>query len=1125
VTIGEQKQDAEEYGDLPDDLRGQLAGRDLKGRKLSGLSFRGLDLSGVQLEGALLVGADLRDCGLSSANLSRANLTKALLDGADLSGADLTGAELSQARLRGAVLERTILHQTVLQGSEAQNSSWKEADIRGGDWSGIRLSGAGFHRVQLVDVNLKSARLDGVQIDDSDIVRVRLESAVMSGVRVVDSTLEDVDFRESTLEEAQLCFANFERVDFRGAALANVEFESVAFRACRFEDVEAKSASFVRCSGLRISTLDRLRSAGADVTLPLVLRLWRALAGVRGGRLALAVLLIGLVAMLGHRVYVRLSEAPESDAEAEFLLEVDEATRQEWLALRERYENEPDSRHEILVEMSKRFERLGFNEEAEQRLRDAVLQVPLSDEYKPVRFELQKLLAGLLIRQGNFPAAKMVAEELIAQVDDPKAMAAGREILSEALLGEGQELIASKEYDLAFDGARLLIDSASWPEQQAFGYLLMAQARLGMGDPEGALRELAVLTAHFGRSPDGSVPLRMETAKLLVELGEVSAALALLQGLAESLPAEQRAEAELLRANIFMASGNRAMAIRTYEGMLERYQDFPLICGQARQARQSALKAGPDPGTERMQLEVLSQEVDPELALEGLLGLARMELKSEDPQKAVARYEGILERYADRPDLTFSVTLELASLYLSQGATSEAVLVLEAAERSSDVAERTIELRESLADVWLGAGQYGKAREILQRTLQEHAEEPSYVARTQLQIAGVLDRAGEVEEAQGLYRRVALADLDPLMSAAGFFGEATLLRRIGRPSEALPLMDQALVAIPDRSSFRGIVAVERAELLVELGRGSVGEIESMLAEARDVGFDLDQPRAFAELLLLLAAEMQEEGRGEDALRIYQRVGDSGEAAADLPLRQASLEGQVAALVALGRKEQAATLLDEAQKGDVNGSDADDRCAARMGVARGRSETGDVEKMVAEFGDILESCGSARFLVENLSVMSDLLVEAGVREKAVELLSATRDRADTPTGRQSAELELGRLGSVEDLEASSNGPDPALASLARVAQADLFASEGRLAEAEPLWAQVIGDPGVEPVPRSLALLGLAQLEMARGRGEIARSHLTQLRELSSDSWILEQADDIEGRMASAEAEGRAAPEPE
>jgi hypothetical protein len=258
--------------------------------------------------------------------------------------------------------------------------------------------------------------------------------------------------------------------------------------------------------------------------------------------------------------------------------------------------------------------------------------------------------------------------------------------------------------------------------------------------------------------------------------------------------------------------------------------------------------------------------------------------------------------------------------------------------------------------------------------------------------------------------------------------------------------------------------------------------------------------------------MQAETRHEDALRIYQRVGASGDAAADPALRQASLEGSVAALVALGRRDQADALLDQAEVREMSGTEAGDSCDARMSLARGRVETGEVEGMAIVFASILDTCSSPRFLVENLSIMADMLVEAGVEDKAAELLIAARDTSETPAGRQAAELELGRLGSLADLKAAAKGPDPALAALALVARAEILVGEGRLAEAEPLWIHVADDPAVEPVPKGLALLGLAQLEVARGNRAEAQARLEELRRLTSDPWLLGRADGLAGELA-------------
>ena len=147
-------------------------------------------------------------------------------------------------------------------------------------------------------------------------------------------------------------------------------------------------------------------------------------------------------------------------------------------------------------------------------------------------------------------------------------------------------------------------------------------------------------------------------------------------------------------------------------------------------------------------------------------------------------------------------------------------------------------------------------------------------------------------------------------------------------------------------------------------------------------------------------------------------------------------------------------------------------------------------------------------------MSDILQSSSAKEEVQLILSELKKELSEGVGRQAAELELGRLGSLDDLEAASGGPDPALAALALVAQGEHLAAEGRLAEAEPLWLRVHQDPAGEPVPKGLALLGLAGLEVARGDAVEAQAYLAELRGLTTDPWFLQEAAGIDEDLAAA-----------
>ncbi len=1051
----------------PDDLRGDLAAAQLQGRDLRNLNLRGRDLSGAHLEGALLAGADLRDVGLANANLSGADLAGARLDGADLSGTDLTRADLSGAILDGATLERAILHDTRLAGARVHNAAWQETDAAEGDWTGADLRGSSFGKVDFRDLDLRGAVLSGVRVDDSDWSRLRLSVAWLDQVRITDSAFKDVEVRGAHLDGAEIRFANFDRVDFEGAALAQTRFESVAFKACTWADVNAPGLTLVRCAGLPGRDLNTLREAGAEIGLPLPARLWRALGELPGGRVA-AVLLLVLAAAVAVQQLAGSGEDREVDAGDEgneLLALADDATQERWADLEAKYEAEPARRITTLTEMAALLEGLALLDQAEERLHEA---------------------AGL------------------ARLDPAVPNTAPSVALGAFLLRHGR-------HDEAFDVARQAIDEAASPEDQLLGYLLMARTKMLAGDGDGALVELSTVTSTL---PSSAAPARtwVQAARALEEMGEVSAALSLLHSLPDAAPRADRAEIQLARADLLARTGSSDAAVAAYDEVVGGFSDFPLIVSRARESRTSALSGRPDPDTERQQLRVLTEAEDPELAIQGHLGLARLEMRLEAPDAAQGHYERAIERFGERPGMTVPVRRELAQLHLSAGRTADAIAVLDAVVGKLEDADATMDVREDLARAYEASGDYDRARAIVGASIEEFAEDPELATRARLGVAGIADKQGDLSEARRLYQAVAEADVDPSMTAAALFGEATLLRRTGKPADALPLMDQAMEVLPTAHPMRGSVAVERAETLVELGKGSVADLESMLGEARDAGLEQAQPGAYGELLLLLADQLLAEERGEDALGVYQRVAGSPGAVEDPGLKHAATEGQVAALMALGRKEQADSLLENLGVSQMSSGEASENCDARMTLARGRADTGEWDAASEGFKELLGECRSALFLVVNLPVMADLLADAGRADEARGMLTELRDSELGAVGKQAAELELGRLGSVVDLEGALEGPDRALASLARIERGEQLAAEGRLAEAEPLWQAVLDDEASEPIPRSLAMLGLARLELARNKPMAARGHLEEAKLLAADEWIVEQAERLLAEIA-------------
>ena len=435
--------------------------------------------------------------------------------------------------------------------------------------------------------------------------------------------------------------------------------------------------------------------------------------------------------------------------------------------------------------------------------------------------------------------------------------------------------------------------------------------------------------------------------------------------------------------------------------------------------------------------------------------------------------------------------------------------------------EWRVDLRETLADLLVTEGNFAAAASALEETLREYPADPEVRARTHLRLASIADASGAVEEALDLYELVGAAAVEPGMTAAAYFGRATLLRRVGRSDDALPEMDRAFELLPARHALRGRIAVERAEVLVELGRGSVAELESMLAEARAGGVPAELPVVYAELLVLLAAALRDAGRHEDALSLFRRVVDSPAATEEPSLRQVGTEGAVTALVALGRRGEAEAMLQATTPVGLSGGEAGEDCEARRSLVRGQAEVGDFRAVAADLEALFSRCRSPRFLVASLPEAADMLVDGGLPGEARRILQQVEAADIGPIGQQAVALELGRMGDVQELERAMKGPDPALAALARVERARSLAEQGRLAEAEPLWQAVLNDPSAEPIPRSLALLGMGRLEAARGSASSARMHLQAALSSTQEAWIrAEVAEQLE-----ALKRGPDAPSPE
>jgi len=1037
---------------------GRMVGIGLAGADLRGQDLRGRMLGGAVLDGAKLDGADLRDAGLEGTSLIGASMRGVRLDGAGLHKTILQDADLSEACLDGADFEGVVLDGAKLDGATARDTQWRDARAVGGSWSRIDLTGSSMTGCTLSDVSLAEAVLEGTKFRDSTWDDVTADGLKARNLSMLDCTIGALRGKDVDLRGAVVRFADAGDLRLPDVRIDDALFESVAFRGrALFRGVSGSGARFVRCAGLDEATVEVLRAGGARVPLPLMRRAARAFRAVPGLRWILLAAALGAGAWFAVQATTGRDAAPGGTPEVDLEQMAEEDVRR-YHALQKKLEEEPAKRKDTLISMGELFSSAGHYKAAETAYREAVT-LAQSGELEPDLTPLMSL---------------------------------------------GDVLVRAERYDAAVAFSRELDQAGASPREVAVGNLVLSWTLAARGDPQRAAEALLPVQTYFGAYPSGTPKLRIHAAAQYEKLGDPGRALQLLEDIPDSVSMVDRAEIALARAAIFGRLGNLATALAAYDGVVESFPDLQLVVARARDERARLLASEPDPVTLEAGLAALARSDVPRIALQGDLGLARLFMRNGERERAFGRYLLIHEKFSDRPDKILPATRELASLYWAAGDMAAALELLRRGEERCELDEHRVQLREDIAGRLQQQGDWEGAGAALQRIHDEYPDNAVFRARATLAQAGIADKRGLFAEAVDLYRAVARAHVDSGMTAAAFFGQATLMRRRGDLEGALPLMDAALDALPKQHTMRGAIAIERSELLMEMGAGSPAELQAMLSEARDAGLEDEQPSAYTHLLLYLAQALAGAERHDDALQTFQRVGDSVAAADDPSLKHAAVEGQVAALMALGRKDQADALLDRTPLSAMTSGEAADTCLAQMSLARGRLDSGQAISAAELFTAVFATCRSPRFLVAELPAAADLLVEGGRVEDALAILRSVRDGDVPEVGRQAAELELGRLGSEEDLDAAMMGPDRSLAALAKVERAASFQKAGEVQKAMPLWTEVAADPTLDPSERLQATLGLADAARDRGAMDDAKTMYQRVLDDSPDAWLREAA---------------------
>lgn len=121
-----------------------------------GAHWSDIDATSASGDLATFAGAELTRCDFTAASLRRvswagAKLTTCTFDRADLTDATWDGARLTKCSLRNAILTRVDGREHDPRGS-AQKAVFLECDLRGANFTGVRLAGTKFERCRIGDI-------------------------------------------------------------------------------------------------------------------------------------------------------------------------------------------------------------------------------------------------------------------------------------------------------------------------------------------------------------------------------------------------------------------------------------------------------------------------------------------------------------------------------------------------------------------------------------------------------------------------------------------------------------------------------------------------------------------------------------------------------------------------------------------------------------------------------------------------------------------------------------------------------------------------------------------------------------------------------------------------------------
>ena len=197
-----------------------------------GSSQRGTRLDGVKLSRELI--ASCVGCSFRNADVRGVDLHGLRMSANNFSGADMRGVNLAGAKLSGVSLRGANLANADLRNAELTGVELRDANFDGAQLEGIKLVGVSFQHVSLRGTALRSVIGSCTGCDFS---RMDLHGQDLHGI-----ALSGADLAHADLHDANLSGVRFSGVDFSFANLTNADLTNARFEGCNLGGIDLHGA-------------------------------------------------------------------------------------------------------------------------------------------------------------------------------------------------------------------------------------------------------------------------------------------------------------------------------------------------------------------------------------------------------------------------------------------------------------------------------------------------------------------------------------------------------------------------------------------------------------------------------------------------------------------------------------------------------------------------------------------------------------------------------------------------------------------------------------------------------------------------------------------------------------------